>query len=301
MVFDLFYKGLLLFALSGYLAFIMLTDRITGYIHPRFISFTWFAVAGFVVMGAALMVAAFRSADRPARLWVYLTVLAPLLLGFAVPPATFGADLVARQGINLVARQRSRVGVNAPPAQPMVPVVSEPVATVPPDGAQQAGGSNQSGGGADTPPAQKPSGTTQTPVTQTPSTPAPAPKPQSGKPPVRVQLNDKNMYAQLMSMYEDPRRWEGATLEMTGFVFQPGDLAKDEFALVRLIVTCHVAHAVPEGVIAVWPQAQSLKVDTWYKLVGTVELSRYRGQETFKVVVKELVPTAQPKDAYVYP
>jgi putative membrane protein len=324
-------KSALLFGLSGYLTHILLSGKITGYIHPRFISFTWFAVAGFAVMGVALLLASLQQRERPIRPVLYAAILCPLLLGLAVPPTTFGAELVARQGINLVPRQRSRVAVATPraDARPSTAVIVQPGGTAAPGtGAPGSAPGSASGSTSGSAPGSAPGGGAlpapggsqaaagQEPAGGSPGQAAPGSQaaPPAGEPPRQPQaesraggqaasvlLTDKNMFHLLAEIYEYPQRYYGARVEMTGFVFHVDDLASDEFALVRLIVTCHVAHAVPDGFIAIHAGAPGLKVDSWYRAVGVFEAGTYQGKETIKIRLTELTAVEMPKDPYIYP
>lgn len=291
-----FLKGVLLLALSGYLAHVLVTGKIIGYIHPRFIAFTWFAIAGFAVMGVTMLGAAVHVRDRPLRPWLYIPIVLPLLMGFTVPPATFGAELVARQGINLVPRQRSRVAVAAPRPEETIASAQTPPAEPP-------------GPAVQSPP---PQATTQLPE-PIPQAPPPQPaapqgtpaEPDSSAPPdgkvASIALTDTNLFQMLANIYETPERFDGARVEMTGFVFRIEDLPADQFALVRLIVTCHVAHAVPDGFITIHPDAANLKDDSWFQVTGVFEMGTYQGKETIKIRVTEMVAMETPKDPYIYP
>lgn len=300
-----FIRSIILLALSFYLGHVLLSGKITAYIHPRFVGFTWFAVAGFALIGGAMLIGALRMRDRPLRPALYLSVLVPVLLGVAVPPTTFGAELVARQGINLLPRQRSRVAIAA---QPALPAPSANPAPPPPIAKEEAGEKQPGDEAAPETPATPPAGqgapTSAPAADSAPPAPTDAPVPEepAAQPLVAsVVLTEKNMFHLLNEIYEAPERYMGAAAEMTGFVYKLEDLAADEFALVRLVVTCHVAHAVPDGFITVYSGADNLAVDSWYQVRGVLEPGTYQGQATIKLRVTELTPLSQPKDPYIYP
>ncbi len=116
----------------------------------------------------------------------------------------------------------------------------------------------------------------------------------------RVVLNEKTFAGWLLEIYDFPEKYLGQSVTITGFAFRPDGLEADEVTLVRLIVTCHVAHAAPDGFILRWPEAGSLKTDSWYRVEGIFEKGLFDGRETIRIRVKSVTPVDKPADPYIY-
>lgn len=299
-------RALLLLAFAAGVFALVWTGRIKLYIHPRFAPYTLMAAAMLAIM-ALVEAERFRA---PARAggggdgWGrYAVFLAPLLLGLAIPPATFGADLAARQGVNLTARPATAPGPVPPPPDaaaegavalpaaapaaaapaPRAPATEPEIQVIPPTaGAPPDAAAAPAAGAAPAPPARYRQ--------------PPAPALVNG----RIVLDEQNFAAWLVEIYDNPGKYAGKPLQMTGFVFRPEGLAPGEFVLARLIVTCHVAHAAPGGLLVAWPRGDELEADSWYRLEGVLEVSQYQGQDTVRVRAERLTPVERPGDPYIW-
>lgn len=290
-------KALLLLGFAGGVYGLAWAGKLKLYVHPRFTPYT-LAAATVLVLMALVQLERFRAAPGgaaapPAR---YALFAVPLLLGLAVPPATFGADLAARQGVNLTNRA-ARPGAPAPVTAPAV-AAPTPVAAAAPAAAAPAA-----------PPIEVIPPSVSAPPPATAAAPPAAAEVQPAPPRRRpapalvngtVVLDDKTFAPWLLEIYDNQDKYVGKPVTMSGFVFRPEGVGANEFVLVRLIVTCHVAHAAPDGFLVYWPEGDQLPDDAWFRLDGVFEMGQYQGRDTLRIRAQSLTPVAQPADPYIY-
>jgi uncharacterized membrane protein YraQ (UPF0718 family) len=73
------------------------------------------------------------------------------------------------------------------------------------------------------------------------------------------------------------------------------------FTVTRLVVTCHVAHAYPDGLLAYIPGKPRPAQDTWHRVEGVLEPHTFKGASVLRIRVDKLTPIPKPADPYVYP
>lgn len=279
-------RAVLLLALTGFLAKLVLRGELPQYIHPKFTWFTASAGLGLSLMALGQLRRWWRGNAgmiAPFRYGLYTAVTAVICGGFLLQPHTFGADLAAKQGLNVTNRSAGRPAVSVPAT---APAASDPSPQTP--GPESP---------AHPPAAGEPAATL---------LPEP-PTPPAATPPVadireRIDLTPQTYMQTMADLYDFPERHAGKRIAMEGFVFYPPDVAADQFALVRLVVTCHVAHAYPDGLVAYFPgQSERPQQDSWHRLEGILEPFTYRDKVTLRLKIEQATPIEAPADPYVYP
>lgn len=93
-----------------------------------------------------------------------------------------------------------------------------------------------------------------------------------------LRITDENFNKALSSLGASPPQFAGVKVEMTGFVAKADWLAVDEFLLARLLVTCHVAHAQPRGLVVKYENSAELKTNQWVTVRGTLRQVQEAGE-----------------------
>jgi putative membrane protein len=282
-------RGALLLGLSGFLAKLVLTGQITNYIHPKFTWFTLLAALGFVVMAVGQFILGFQQAGqsgRPLRGRLYSAVMGVICAGIFIRPHVFGADLAAKQGLNFKTNEGrpATVTPSQPSASPAVPA-PQPQQT--------------------SPEPTKPSPTVTPPVAATPAAPTPSATPVPTKGRLLIQgdrliVTSENFYITMKEIYDNPEPFVGKRIVMDGFTFYPPGTQGEMFAVTRLVVTCHVAHAAPDGLLAYAPGVQRPAADTWHQVEGILEAYTFEGTPTVRIRIEKITTIPQPTDPYVY-
>lgn len=284
---------ILLLGLTALLTRLIITGQISAYIHPRFTWFTASAGIGMLLMAAGQLMRGLqglRGFDLPLRSRLYTAMTAVICVGFIIRPHTFGADLALKQGLNVTKRSTAAA---AAPAAAALPAEPAPVSAKAP-GSVSGGSSTGPPPGASDP---KPAPASPSPPAQS----AAAPPDAAGDNTPTI-ITPQTFVKWMTEFYADHYKYAGKRIVMDGFTFYPPDMeAMDSFAVVRLVVTCHVAHAFPDGLLAVSPGKARPAQDTWHRVEGILEPYVYQGKSTLRLKLTSLTPISAPTDPYVYP
>lgn len=120
---------------------------------------------------------------------------------------------------------------------------------------------------------------------------------------ITVSNDDFGMW--LSEIFANMDKYEGYTVIMTGYVYKdPSFMKSDEFAPVRLMMSCCVADLAPAGLICKYDKASELKDDAWVTVEGTLFIGQYEydGQvyKDPELTVTKITP-AKKVEGYVYP
>jgi uncharacterized repeat protein (TIGR03943 family) len=297
-------RALLLFLIATFLVYLIQSGLIRFYIHPRFIWFTWVATGGICLMAGSqlrrfMTVRGFE--HPPVATGLYGALALVVAVGYFLPPHKFGADLAQRQGINLTDRRTGGTG-NA--AAPTNAAATPPAGTSPATGASSDAGSKPAA--ASPPPGANPAPAS-SPAPGASATAAPPASAPAGKPALQIEgdriiITPRNFMRSMIELYDHPEKYVGMKVAYDGFVLYPPEAGPTEWTLVRLVVTCHVAHAYPDGLlIAKDGLTERPAQDTWFRVDGVLEPYVYQGQKTIRLRASSLQPISAPADPYVYP
>lgn len=116
-----------------------------------------------------------------------------------------------------------------------------------------------------------------------------------------LEIDSFNFTQFLDKMYANPQAFVGKRVAIEGFAFNPPTAKNGEFAIVRLVVTCHVAHAAPDGLVVTVPGQVAPKQDTWHRAEGTLEAFELNGVKTVRLVADKFTDIDEPPIPYVFP
>lgn len=109
-------------------------------------------------------------------------------------------------------------------------------------------------------------------------------------------------YVEVMSELEwFPQDYRGKEITVTGFVFRPPGISGNRFSLVRYVIVCCAADALPYGILCELKDAGGIRQGTWLTLTGTLQMSKHNGQDVPAVIVTSHKVVEQPEKPYVFP
>lgn len=93
----------------------------------------------------------------------------------------------------------------------------------------------------------------------------------------------------------------GKEITMTGFVFRPAGVAQNQFSLVRYVIVCCTADALPYGALCEHKEAAQYKDGTWLSIRGVIQEKKTADkiEPVIKITSCQQVP--EPKNPYVFP
>jgi putative membrane protein len=116
-----------------------------------------------------------------------------------------------------------------------------------------------------------------------------------------IKVTDRT-YVEVMSEIEwFPQDYTGKEITVTGFVFRPPGVSGNQFSLVRYVIVCCAADALPYGVLCELAGADKLRQGTWLTLTGTIRMSRHGSKDVPAIKVTSHKAIEQPKKPYVFP
>ncbi len=112
-----------------------------------------------------------------------------------------------------------------------------------------------------------------------------------------VEIADSDYALWYRDMTEDAKKYIGKTLRFKGLVATDGKMPKGSFVIGRHIMTCCADDIQYGGVVAAWPQADTLRTRDWVTVTATFAMERhaaYRGKGPV-LHVTALEPAAEPE------
>lgn len=116
-----------------------------------------------------------------------------------------------------------------------------------------------------------------------------------------ITVGDSEFYLWISALYENPDKYNGYHIRMTGFVFRDASQMKDnEFVPARLMMSCCVADLTPVGLLCQYDKTSELKADEWVTAEGTLHFEDYQGSPEPQITVTAITP-AKEVNGYLYP
>ncbi len=131
----------------------------------------------------------------------------------------------------------------------------------------------------------------------------PAPEPSDKKieavlaAPGPVVMNEKDYYHLYGKIYEDPSKYEGRQIVVSGFVFPVAGSASDRFIAARQLMWCCAADSVTIGFVCdAVPPGVTLKSGDWVKVSGMISSTTYIDPNTH---VSSTVPMVKAREVKI--
>ncbi|MDR3564539.1 MAG: TIGR03943 family protein [Negativicutes bacterium] len=117
----------------------------------------------------------------------------------------------------------------------------------------------------------------------------------------RIEVTDRD-YAEIIGELQFfSQDYIGKEIQMTGFVFKPPEAANNQFTLVRYVVMCCTADALPYGMLCELKDAAKYKEGTWLTIKGVVQKTKYEDKTVPTLRITSLQQVPEPKEPYVFP
>ncbi|MEN6348298.1 MAG: TIGR03943 family protein [Syntrophomonas sp.] len=265
------YKALILLGFCCMLSYFLITQKIKMYINPRFtvltvsadmVIFLLFLVQGSMVILKKPHIGEY-SHHNTASIWSIVPFAIPLLFVLVMPNATLDASIAADRGVSISSVDATQ---NANGAASGTTTSSSGTASQ-----QNSTGYQQDNSQYD----------------------------YSLDP--QLVVTDDNFVSLVAQIYETPQKFVGKDITMMGFVVRDSDFSEKQIGIVRYVITCCTADAMPCGFLCQYDNASSLKNGTWLEINGTIDMGKLRNSDFAVVKIKSFQPVKEPQMPYVYP
>jgi putative membrane protein len=271
---NILIKSLILLGFASFFLKAILTGDVTLYVHPRTIPVIAFASVVMIVIAIFMLGELFAGATEKVRGRTLVIWLFPLLLAFAVPAQSLGADVAAAGEIQL----SGSAALSADSSAGLSPEVprDETNSSALPESGQQA-------------------------VQEETADPFAKEDGRLLRDGVLVMDSDQ-FYRSMIEISDNLDQYLGVPVEVTGFVFRDvEDIKDDQFVPARMLMTCCAADLVPIGLLCSYEETGTLSENDWVRVTGTIGETEYMGK-TIPCIDADSVEISQaPQDAYVYP
>jgi len=275
------FKALILLGFSAFLFWLVKSDNIVYYINPRFVRLT---VAAAVLIFLMFLVQAGNSFRRIStsgcchsghsnNKLVYLPFVVTLLMAFLLPNNALDANMAYNKGMNLGTRPVVTSGQSSP-----TPAVQDNVSKM------QGNDNNMNNQGYDS--------QAQNPVQS---------KIEELQKASLIEVTEDNFTLVTNEVNIYPEQYIGKEITMLGFVLKDRKFASNQFGLVRYVIACCSADAMPDGFICEYNNASNLTEGDWLNIRGTIQLGRYEGNTIPIINVTSFSMAQTPQKPYIYP
>lgn len=116
-----------------------------------------------------------------------------------------------------------------------------------------------------------------------------------------ITVTDKD-YTEIMNELQFfPQDYIDKEISMTGFVFKPPKLAPNQFSLVRYVVVCCTADALPYGILCELTAGTGYEEGTWLTVKGRIRQASYEDQMVPSIQITSVKKIPEPEKPYVFP
>ncbi|SFG14510.1 putative membrane protein [Desulfotomaculum arcticum] len=116
-----------------------------------------------------------------------------------------------------------------------------------------------------------------------------------------IQVSEENFTLVNSEVYTYPDKYAGKEITMLGFVVKDQKFQAEQFGLVRYVITCCSADALPAGFLCEYTSAPDFNEGDWLNIRGTIELGKYEGETAPVIKVASISAAQQPENPYIYP
>ena len=116
-----------------------------------------------------------------------------------------------------------------------------------------------------------------------------------------ISVNPKNFVSSLDEILDNPDKYVGREIEITGFVYKDKTLKENEFIVGRFIMVCCAGDLQIAGLGCEGTNLETYPNDTWIKIKGKIKNDTSDGTEDPVIVVEHMEKDLNPDTSYVYP
>ncbi len=116
-----------------------------------------------------------------------------------------------------------------------------------------------------------------------------------------IDVTDKD-YTEIMNELQFfPQDYIDKEISMTGFVFKAPKLAPNQFSLVRYVVVCCTADALPYGILCQLSAGAGYEEGTWLTVKGRIRQASYEDKMVAAIQITSIKKIPEPEKPYVFP
>jgi len=268
-------KILILLGFSLFYFRIIVTNEIIKYVHPRIVPFVVLGMIAMVIIALFLIKDSFHSKKKKFKIKNYIVFIIPLIMIFFMQSTSAESTTITSSDINV------NTGSNI--------TSNSNLNNVSTNNTNQDNNSNNGltfdlyGGKTET----NGQGTSD--------------KKELDIKDNVINVNSKNFVFSLDEILDNPDKYVGLEIEITGFVYKDKTLKENEFIVGRFIMVCCAADLQIAGLGCEGTSLEDYPNDTWIKIKGKIKNDTSDGTADPVIVVEHMEKDLNPDTSYVYP
>jgi uncharacterized repeat protein (TIGR03943 family) len=108
-------------------------------------------------------------------------------------------------------------------------------------------------------------------------------------------------WIKLFNFESDLSPYLGQKASVIGFVYFDDTLNKNQFFVSRFVISCCAADSFAIAMVGEWPQASTLKQDSWVLVKGAVQSITLKDQVVPVILAESVQPVPVPEQPYLFP
>lgn len=116
-----------------------------------------------------------------------------------------------------------------------------------------------------------------------------------------IEITSNNFVFSLDEILDNPDKYDGKEIEISGFVYRDNSLKENEFIIGRFMMVCCAADMQIAGITCDNNNLQSYDNDTWVKIKGIIKKDTREGEVDPVIVLEHIEKDMSPDTSYVYP
>ena len=268
-------KILILLGFSLFYFRIIVTNEIIKYVHPRIVPFVVLGMIAMVIIALFLIKDSFHSKKKKFKIKNYIVFIIPLIMIFFMQSTSAESTTITSSDIN------SNTGSNI--------TSNSNLNNVSTNNTNQGNNSNNGStfdlyGGKTETNGQGTSDKKELDIKDN-----------------VINVNSKNFVFSLDEILDNPDKYVGLEIEITGFVYKDKTLKENEFIVGRFIMVCCAADLQIAGLGCEGTSLEDYPNDTWIKIKGKIKNDTSDGTADPVIVVEHMEKDLNPDTSYVYP
>jgi putative membrane protein len=270
------------------------TGKVLLFVHPRMVPYMNFGIVAMLVMSLFILGDILKPQRKKVNIIPYLFFIIPLIMAFSFPANNISTSSMSMGNMNVASPDRSTLQDNASITDNSDNIDTNNKLTV--DGSSSDNSTDANSVFDDTSSENNLQNTDMSPMDDD-ETEDNSLKLQGDT----VVMDDNNFVNWVQEIYNNPSKYEGKKIEVTGFVFKDKQFKSNEFVPARLMMVCCAADMSPIGLLAQYNNASELRQDSWFNFSGKIVIGEFKGQQTAVIDIESAERTVKPKNEYVYP
>ncbi|MDU5082120.1 TIGR03943 family protein [uncultured Tissierella sp.] len=117
----------------------------------------------------------------------------------------------------------------------------------------------------------------------------------------RIILDEDNFIKWIDEIYINVDKYEGKTIELTGFVFRNNEFKQSEFVMGRLMMVCCAADTQVIGFLCNYDKASELEEGSWNKISGILKSIEDNEEKIPLIEIESIEEANRPENEFIYP